>query len=147
MSPSTTTITESLPYEKQGVASALNDTVRELGGAVGIAMLGSLVSAGYRSSVTSATTELSPELAHRVEEGIGSAFGAAADLGASAPVVLQAARDALVDGWRLSMWVGVGIAAVAFLYLVVRGPRPADLAAEDALDEDLVELLEPVGGS
>ena len=51
MSPSTMTITESLPSEKQGVASALNDTVRELGGAVGIALLGSLVSAGYRSSV------------------------------------------------------------------------------------------------
>ena len=48
MSPSTMTITESLPHDKQGVASALNDTVRELGGAVGIAMLGSLVSAGYR---------------------------------------------------------------------------------------------------
>ena len=42
MSPSTAAITESLPAEKQGVASALNDTVRELGGAIGIALLGSL---------------------------------------------------------------------------------------------------------
>ena len=55
MSPSTMSITESLPVEKQGVASALNDTVRELGGAVGIALLGSLVNAGYRSSISSAT--------------------------------------------------------------------------------------------
>ena len=86
MSPSTMTITESLPHEKQGVASALNDTVRELGGAVGIALLGSLVSAGYRSSVSDATTDLSPELAHRVEEGIGSAFAAAGDLGSVGPV-------------------------------------------------------------
>src|SRR5215218_2207664 len=77
MSPSTTTITESLPHEKQGVASALNDTVRELGGAIGIALLGSLVSAGYRSSVSGATAQLAPGLANRVEEGIGSAFGAA----------------------------------------------------------------------
>ena len=122
MSPSTMTITESLPHEKQGVASALNDTVRELGGAVGIALLGSLVSAGYRSSVTDATTDLSPELAHRVEEGIGSAFAAAGELGASAPTVLDAARDALVDGWRLSMWFGVALAGAAFVYLLVRGP-------------------------
>ena len=86
MSPSTMTITESLPHDKQGVASALNDTVRELGGAVGIALLGSLVSAGYRTSVSVATTDLSPELAHRVEEGIGSAFGAAGDLGGVGPV-------------------------------------------------------------
>lgn len=40
MSPSTTAITASLPEDKQGVASALNDTVREMGGAIGIALLG-----------------------------------------------------------------------------------------------------------
>ena len=122
------------------MASALNDTVRELGGAVGIALLGSLVSAGYRSSVSSATANLSPELAHRVEDGIGSAFAAAGDLGADAPQVLDAARDALVDGWRLSMWVGVGLAAIAFVFLLVRGPRRADELAEDALD---LSELEP----
>jgi len=145
MTPSTMTITESLPHDKQGVASALNDTVREVGGAIGIAMLGSLVSAGYRSSVSTATGDLAPELAHRVEEGIGSAFGAAAELGPDAPVVLDAARDALVDGWRLSMWVGVAIAAATFVFLLVRGPRQSDLVVEDALDHDL--LLDPVVGN
>ena len=124
MSPSTTAITESLPVEKQGVASALNDTVRELGGAVGIALLGSLVNAGYRSSVSSVTATLAPDVAHQVEEGIGSAFAAAPQLGDAAPGVLVAARDALVDGWRLSMWFGVALAAVAFVYVVGRGPRP-----------------------
>jgi EmrB/QacA subfamily drug resistance transporter len=140
MSPSTMAITESLPSEKQGVASALNDTVRELGGAIGIALLGSLVSAGYRSGVSDATTNLSPGLAARVEEGIGSAFGAAGDLGTDAPRVLDAARDALVDGWRLSMWFGVALAAGAFLFLVFRGPRPAVEAHEDVLDLTVPEL-------
>ena len=142
MSPSTTTITESLPHDKQGVASALNDTVRELGGAVGIALLGSLVSAGYRSSVAGATTELSPDVARHVQEGIGSAFAAAGDLGPSAPAVLDAARDALVDGWRLSMWVGVAMAAAALVYLVARGPRPADSLAEDMLYDEFDQLGE-----
>jgi MFS family permease len=146
MSPSTMAITESLPHDKQGVASALNDTVRELGGAIGIAMLGSLVSAGYRSSVSDATTNLPPDLAHRVEEGIGSAFAAAGELGGGGPTILDAARDALVDGWRLSMWFGVALAAVAFVFLVVRGPRPADVLAEDALDRDM-SALEPVAGA
>jgi EmrB/QacA subfamily drug resistance transporter len=135
MTPSTTTITESLPHDKQGVASALNDTMRELGGALGIALLGSLVSAGYRSSIAPATADLPPELAHRVQEGIGSAFASAGDLGASAPQVLDAAREALVDGWQFGMWIGVGIAAFAVLYLVVRGPRPEDTVVEDALDD------------
>jgi EmrB/QacA subfamily drug resistance transporter len=141
MSPSTTVITESLPVAKQGVASALNDTVRELGGAIGIALLGSFVSAGYRSSVADATDGLSPDLAHRVQEGIGAAFAAAPDLGADAPAVLEAAKLALVDGWQVAMWFGVGLAAAAFAYLVIRGPRETDLTAEDALDADLAEVL------
>jgi EmrB/QacA subfamily drug resistance transporter len=126
MTPATTMITESLPTDKQGVASALNDTVRELGGAIGVALLGSVVSAGYRASVSDATTNLSPELAHRVEEGIGSAFAAAPELGSSGPSVIDAAREALVDGWRVSMWVGVGLAAVTFVYLAIWGPRRSD---------------------
>ncbi|HRE03559.1 MAG TPA: MFS transporter, partial [Ilumatobacteraceae bacterium] len=95
-------------------------------------------------SVNPATGGLGAELAHRVQEGIGSAYGAAADLGASAPTVLRAAQDALVDGWRLSMWVGVGIAISALVYLAVRGPRPSDLAAEDALDLSEGLVPEPV---
>ena len=137
MSPSTAVITESLPAAKQGVASALNDTVRELGGAVGIALLGSVVSSGYQSSIASATAGLPPELAHRVEEGIGGAYGAAADLGLDAPRILAAAQNALVDGWQVSMWVGAALASCVFVFLVVRGPRASDLAAEDALDSDL----------
>jgi EmrB/QacA subfamily drug resistance transporter len=140
MSPSTTAITESLPAGEQGVASALNDTVRELGGAVGIALLGSIVNAGYRASVSSATASLSPQVAARVEDGIGSAFGAANDLGPDAPRVLGAAREALVDGWKLSMWFGVALACVAFAFLVFRGPRPATEASEDLLD---LPQLEP----
>jgi len=104
------------------VASALNDTVREFGGAIGIALLGSVVNAGYRSSVSSATGGLTPALAQRVEAGIGSAFAASGDLGTQAPQVLDAARHALVDGWQLSMWVGVAMAAGVFLFLLVRGP-------------------------
>ena len=140
MSPSTTAITESLPVAKQGVASALNDTVRELGGAIGIALLGSLVSSGYRSSVSDTTASLAPDVAHQVEEGIGAAFAAAPELGTGAPAVLEAARLALVDGWQLSMWFGVAVAGLALAFLVVRGPRPSDLVAEDALDADLDEL-------
>jgi MFS family permease len=149
MTPATTMITESLPTDKQGVASALNDTVRELGGAVGVALLGSVVSAGYRASVSDATTSLPPELAHRVEEGIGSAYATAPELGASGPSVLDAAREALVDGWRISMWVGVALASTTLVYLAIWGPRRtdpgvvADPAGLDGLRPDPV-LAEPL---
>jgi EmrB/QacA subfamily drug resistance transporter len=144
MTPATTMITESLPPEKQGVASALNDTVRELGGAIGVALLGSVVSAGYRASVSSATDGLSPELAHRVEEGIGSAYAAGPELGTSAPTVLDAAREALVDGWRLSMWVGVVLALAALAYLAACGPRRNAAIADDTDTDAMLAALPDV---
>ena len=61
--PATTAIVASLPREKQGVASAVNDVSRELGGALGIAVLGSLFNAGYRSGMTDATASLPPAAA------------------------------------------------------------------------------------
>lgn len=51
MTPSPEAITSSLPREKQGVASALNDVTREFGTALGVMLLGALLSAGYRSSI------------------------------------------------------------------------------------------------
>lgn len=51
MTPATTSITDSLPPEEQGVASAMNDVAREVGGALGIAVLGSVLSDGYRSAL------------------------------------------------------------------------------------------------
>jgi DNA-binding MarR family transcriptional regulator len=50
------------PEEKQGVASALNDTVREMGGAVGIALIGSVLNSAYRANITpvTATAALPP---------------------------------------------------------------------------------------
>jgi len=46
----TESIVTALPENKAGVASAMNDTTREVGGAIGIALLGSLLSSGYHLS-------------------------------------------------------------------------------------------------
>jgi EmrB/QacA subfamily drug resistance transporter len=141
MTPSTTSITEALPTEKQGVASALNDTVRELGGAVGVALLGSVLSSGYRSSISATAERLPVELRQPVEDGIGTALAASARLGGD-PTVADAARNAFVDGWRTSMWVGVGLAAVALLYVAVRGPgRPRPTPVAEVAPERPLEVV------
>ena len=75
MSPSTAAITASLPEEKQGVASALNDTVREMGGAVGIALIGSVLNSAYQANIEPATSALPPAVAEPANEGIGGALG------------------------------------------------------------------------
>jgi predicted MFS family arabinose efflux permease len=123
MTPGTTAITASLPPEEQGVASALNDTVREVGAAVGVALLGSVMSAGYSSAVSNSTGALPAEAAHAVEEGIGGAVGvsmqmADAGFGEPAAALMDAAKLAFLDGWTGSMWVSAGI---ALLVAVVSG--------------------------
>ncbi len=116
MSPSTTAITSALPDEKQGVASALNDTVRELGGAVGIALLGSILNAQYRTSVSDTTTSLPPEVAERVEQGIGGALATAAQLGPDGQALLDSARLAFLDGLESALLVGAVVAASAAVF-------------------------------
>lgn len=139
MSPSTTAITESLPAEKQGVASALNDTVREVGSALGIALIGSLVSAGYRSSISDTAETLPDGLAEPVEEGIGQALAVAGELGPQGAGLATAARDAFLDGWTTSMTVAAVLAAATgVLAFVVAGRRPAP--AEQELELELVEI-------
>ena len=135
MSPGTTAITASLPEEKQGVASALNDTVREFGGAMGIALIGSILSAGYTANVSSATVGLPAGQAAAVKEGIGGAFATAPTLGANGPAVLESARRAFVDGWQLSMWIAaaLAIATAAFTAAWIPRHRPSVV-----IDDDLV---------
>ena len=52
--PATTDIVAALPPSKQGVASAVNDAAREVGGTLGIAVLGSILNQQYRSGITEA---------------------------------------------------------------------------------------------
>ena len=130
MTPSTVAITASLPAEKQGVASALNDTVREVGGALGVALLGSVLSSGYGSHIGDVAATVPAPLRGPVEDGIGTALAVAPQLGEQAATVVGAARQAFVDGWHQAMWVGAAMAITAVVLLVVRGPRAEDDAVE-----------------
>lgn len=122
MTPATASITDALPADKQGVASALNDTSRELGGAVGVALLGSILSAGYRSAIEPMLAGVPAEFAEPASDGIGNAFAVAADAGEHAPTIIDAAQHAFVDGWTRSIWLGVAMATVSVVFLLVRGP-------------------------
>ncbi len=146
MTPSTTAITDSLPAEHQGVASALNDTVRELGGALGVALLGSLLNAGYRSGVSDAAGALPDEAGQAVKDGIGPALAVAGQLGGSGEALAATAREAFVDAWASAMWAGVAIAGLALAWVIFRGPSrdehtlDADLAFEEELLGDPVAV-------
>jgi EmrB/QacA subfamily drug resistance transporter len=123
MTPSTEAITASLPREKQGVASALNDVTREFGTALGVALLGALVSAGYRSALDGRLHGVPQGTADTAREGIANAVEAAGSTGPHAQDLLHAAQQSFVDGWQQAMWAGTAIMGALFLYIAFRGPE------------------------
>jgi len=132
MTPSTEAITATLPDDKQGVASALNDTSRELGGAIGVALLGSFLTSGYSSNVAHFAATLPGRLGALVGQdyfvALGAAQGAARTDPGLAQRILVAAERAYVESWASTMWIGVGVLAIAFAYVAIAGPRTEAVA-------------------
>ena len=120
----TEAIVTSLPQDKAGVASAVNDTTREVGAAVGIALLGSLLSSGYRSSIGGAFDGLPPEAAGMARDSMGAALHVAASAPeALRPELVATARGAFADGYSLAMVVGAGLLVAASAIVLRWFPR------------------------
>ncbi|RRS02197.1 MFS transporter [Glycomyces terrestris] len=127
MTPSTEAITSSLPRERQGVASALNDVTRELGSALGIALLGAVLTAGYGRAIEARLADVPAAAAEDARRGVAGALANADGTPESAALV-QAAQESFVHGWRQAMWTGVVVMALLLAYVVLRGPRRAPAA-------------------
>jgi len=125
MPPSTDNIVSSLPPNKAGVGSAWNDAVREVGGALGIAVLGTLLATGYRDSLGDSTAALPSEAAEAVRDSIGGAYAVAGQLG-EAPVVgplLETANSAFTDGLQIAFLVAATVGLVNAIVTLVFYPR------------------------
>ena len=118
-------IVQSVPLHKAGVGSAVNDTTREVGGAIGIALVGSIVTSIYRDRLSSSLTALPPELADLARDNVGKALGvanrAADTVGPAAAEQLRAAvRSSFVDGAQVGLRVAAGLVAMAAIVVAVR---------------------------
>jgi EmrB/QacA subfamily drug resistance transporter len=123
--PSTTAITESLPETKQGVASAVNDTARELGSALGIAILGSVLNQQYREGMTEAVQGLPPAVADGAQSSIAFTQSAqVGQLGSTAHDLVSAGQQAFLDGIAGSLLIAAGIVAVAAVVVALLAPAP-----------------------
>ncbi len=107
------------PPERAGSASAVLEAATELGGALGVAVLGSMGLAVYRSAFV-APEGLAPEVARIAGETLGGAAGVAVDLpGHLADAVLGSARAAFTEGMQLSAVVAAGMLGLAALLTAV----------------------------
>jgi EmrB/QacA subfamily drug resistance transporter len=118
MAPATDSIMGSLPRAKAGVGSAVNDTTRQMGGAVGVAVLGSILASSYRSSVLHAARvqHFPGPVVAAIKDNVGQAvsFTQHSALGASlSGPVLAAARNAYVSGFHTACLLGAGVVIVA----------------------------------
>jgi EmrB/QacA subfamily drug resistance transporter len=107
MAPATDSIMGSLPRAKAGVGSAVNDTTRQVGGAFGVAVLGSILSSWYTSHFTSSVPSGVPtEVVDHAKDSVGAALGAANALPANlqhlAPGLIDAAKTSFVDGFHIT---------------------------------------------
>ena len=129
MAPATDAVMDSVPEANAGVGSALNDVTRNVGGAIGVGVLGSIFTSVYSSSVANAVVSLPAEVAEAAQNSIGAAFQIAANVGGTAGESLVAsANGAFIDGLGIAMAVSAAIAFIGAL-LVVRfmpGTRRAE---------------------
>jgi MFS family permease len=110
MTPATTAITEALPASQQGVGSAVNDLARELGGAVGIAVIGSALTATYRNHLSL------PGLPAGIAGKARASFAVAIHL--EGPLATRAVT-AFTDGLRIALLAGAGAALLAAIVIAL----------------------------
>jgi EmrB/QacA subfamily drug resistance transporter len=126
--PATNAIISSVPLAKAGVGSAVNDTTREVGGALGIAVLGSVVNSAYRATMIDHLGGLPLKESAMAGDNVGGAIRAAHGLAPErATQLVNAASNAYTDSMRVALLVAAGVAVLAagIVYLLFpRGPAP-----------------------
>jgi len=137
MTPATNAIVESLPIAKQGLASAVNDTSREMGGAFGIAIVGSAFTAVYRSHITSDLHQLPAQVAGAARQAPATALQVAGQLGPNGQNLVHQTRSAFMSGQREALLIGAVALVIGVAFVLLRGGAPA---VEEATDWDGLEL-------
>ncbi len=112
MAPSTDAVMGAVPEAQAGVGSAMNDVVRQVGGAFGVAIIGSVINSVYSDRMTGATAGLPPQAAGPAGDSVGAALAVSAQLGGeTGTLLISAARSAFVDAMGIAALLA---AAVAF---------------------------------
>jgi EmrB/QacA subfamily drug resistance transporter len=143
MTPMTELIMSSVPRDKAGVGSAMNDTTREVGTTLGVAVLGSILSSGYTSNLGPVVAALPAPARQTAEGSLAGALGVAREVGGTqGAAIVDAAKSAWADGLHLSMLIGAGIvlfaAAIAARYLPGKPAGATDEAIDlDGFDDEL----------
>jgi hypothetical protein len=125
VAPATESIMGSVPLAKAGVGSAMNDTTRQVGGALGVAVLGSILASSYGAAIQPTLQSALPQVAQAAGDSIGAAATIAGQLAPQGQGLLEAARSAFIQGMGDALQVGAGVAAFAALLVLLFLPARA----------------------
>jgi EmrB/QacA subfamily drug resistance transporter len=132
MSPMTASIMSAVPPRRAGAGSAMNDATRELGAALGIAVLGSIAASRYASAVAPALKGVNHSAKNEASTSIAGALHVAASLPSAAGQALaSSAQSAFVDGIHLAVLVGAILASASAV--IVWRKLPHSLVPQGAL--------------
>ena len=120
MPPATELIMSALPREKAGVGSAVSNTMRQIAGALGLAVLGSVLAAVYRDRIDGAAGSLPDPVREAATESIAGAYAAAELLGPAGADLVSAADTAFLTAMHVTAGVGTAIAALRISFVDLR---------------------------
>lgn len=138
MTPATTMMMSAVPRNRAGMGSAMNDTTRELGGALGVAVLGSVLGTAYSDKIVESVSVLPSEAQNIAENSLAGALVIAEKLGPVGTPLIDAAKEAWMNGLSEAMLIAAGIVAVAAMISAMWLPHEHHEGVDDA------ELAEPV---
>lgn len=142
MTPTSVVIMQALPREKAGSASALSNTFRQVGGALGIAVLGSVLSTAYRNGIEDKLGVVPAGVRHTAGESIEATLGVAEKLGPRGDALVGSANDAFLHAMHVTALCGAGVALVGALVVWLFLPgRPAG-PQKGSDEQELVTVTE-----
>ncbi len=146
MTPATEAIMGTLPKEKAGAGSAMNDVLRELGATLGVAVLGSILASKYAGGMGTSTDGLPAEAAHASVDSVDGAHAVAAELGDSAGSLVASADQAFVAAMGTTTDIASAVALVGALVALVLLPTRAKHVDDEieVLEAEVEEVAEPV---
>ncbi|MBE1547854.1 EmrB/QacA subfamily drug resistance transporter [Mycobacterium sp. OAS707] len=122
VAPTTSAIMNAVPDEKQGVASAVNDTTREVGAAVGIAVAGSVLAAQYNDVLRPALAGLPDQVRESALDSLAHALAVADQMGPQGTRLADLAESAFIQSMDLSLLVIAATVMVASAFVAVWAP-------------------------
>jgi EmrB/QacA subfamily drug resistance transporter len=122
VAPTTSAIMNAVPDEKQGVASAVNDTTREVGAALGIAVAGSVVAAEYTNALAPHLAGFPDQLRTAALDSVAHALEVAARLGEQGTQLSNLAQNAFIQSMDLSLLVLSLVSVVAAAFVALWSP-------------------------